>query len=206
MAGDHDAERIAACHPADLPLLEGRRAVRGQRSDIAQHRRPSRRPRRSRAGHGRVRAADRRRPTLSPTAVCSPPHRLRDDRRDPRSTDRQHRAHPGTLPRAPPPVDPRRSGQPGKEATMNGEEGIMNERTDDQWIATLGDAIRHTDPVPEHVLAGARAAFTWRTIDAELAELVFDSASELTGVRSETMSRQVTFQAPGVEIEVMLIE
>jgi len=89
---------------------------------------------------------------------------------------------------------------------MNGEEGIMNEQNDDQWIATLGDAIRHADPVPEHVLAGARAAFTWRTIDAELAELVFDSASELTGVRGETSPRQVTFQAPGVEIEVMVIE
>ena len=30
----------------------------------------------------------------------------------------------------------------------------MNEQNDDQWIATLGDAIRHADPVPEHVLAG----------------------------------------------------
>jgi hypothetical protein len=82
----------------------------------------------------------------------------------------------------------------------------MNERTDDQLLATLGEAIRQTDPVPEHVLAGARAAFTWRTIDAELAELVFDSAAELTGVRSESTARQVTFQAPGVEIEVMVIE
>jgi hypothetical protein len=82
----------------------------------------------------------------------------------------------------------------------------MNERLDDQLIATLGAAIQHADPVPEHVLAGARAAFTWRTIDAELAELVFDSATELTGVRSENMARQVTFQAPGVEIEVMVIE
>jgi hypothetical protein len=82
----------------------------------------------------------------------------------------------------------------------------MNERLDDQLIATLGAAIQHADPVPEHVLAGARAAFTWRTIDAELAELVFDSATELTGVRSEDTARQVTFQAPGVEIEVMVIE
>ncbi len=84
---------------------------------------------------------------------------------------------------------------------MNGKQ-----EHDDQLIATLGDAIRRADPVPENVLAGARAAFTWRTIDAELAELVFDSASELTGVRSETSPRQVTFQAPGVEIEVMVIE
>ena len=82
----------------------------------------------------------------------------------------------------------------------------MNERIDDQLIAALGAAIQHADPVPEHVLAGARAAFTWRTIDAELAELVFDSATELTGVRSADIARQVTFQAPGIEIEVMVID
>ena len=37
--------------------------------------------------------------------------------------------------------------------------------------------------MPRHVLAAARGAFTWRTIDQELADLVFDSATELTGVR-----------------------
>ena len=46
-------------------------------------------------------------------------------------------------------------------------------------------------------VAGARAAWTWRTIDEELAELVFDSAAELTGVRSEDTARQLTFRAPG---------
>jgi hypothetical protein len=77
---------------------------------------------------------------------------------------------------------------------------------DERLLEALSEALRETDPVPEHVLAGARAAFTWRTIDAELAELVFDSAAELTGVRSEDVARQVTFQAPGVEIEVMVID
>ena len=56
------------------------------------------------------------------------------------------------------------------------------------------------------MLAGARAAWTWRTIDEELAELVFDSAAELTGVRSEDTARQLTFRAPGVEIEVMVVD
>lgn len=81
----------------------------------------------------------------------------------------------------------------------------MNGR-DDELLELVGRALRAAEPVPEHVITGALAAWTWRTIDAELAELVFDSATELTGVRSETMSRQVTFQAPGVEIEVMVIE
>jgi hypothetical protein len=77
---------------------------------------------------------------------------------------------------------------------------------DDEMLELVGRALRAVEPVPEHVITGALAAWTWRTIDAELAELVFDSATELTGVRSEDTARQVTFQAPGVEIEVMVID
>jgi hypothetical protein len=76
---------------------------------------------------------------------------------------------------------------------------------DEELLAVLGEALRTVEAPPAHVTAGAKAAFTWRTIDAELAELVFDSASDLVGVRSETGNRQVTFQAPGVEIEVMVL-
>ncbi|MGB0112226.1 MAG: hypothetical protein WBP59_03315 [Ilumatobacteraceae bacterium] len=79
-------------------------------------------------------------------------------------------------------------------------------RDDRELLALLGHALDAADPVPEHVLDGARAAFTWRTIDTELAEMVFDSARELTGVRADDANRQVTFKAPGVEIEVMVIE
>jgi hypothetical protein len=78
--------------------------------------------------------------------------------------------------------------------------------SDDDIIALVGHALRAAEPVPERVLVGARAAWTWRTIDAELAELVFDSALETTGVRSEDTARQLTFRAPGVEIEVMVVD
>ncbi len=78
--------------------------------------------------------------------------------------------------------------------------------SDDAMIALVGQALRATEPVPEHVLVGARAAWTWRTIDTELAELVFDSALETTGVRSEDTARQLTFRAPGAEIEVMVVD
>jgi hypothetical protein len=81
-----------------------------------------------------------------------------------------------------------------------------NATSDDDLLALLGRALGAADAPPEHVLEGARSAFTWRTIDAELAELVFDSAQELAGVRSEESNRQITFSAPGVEIEVMVIE
>lgn len=78
---------------------------------------------------------------------------------------------------------------------------------DDELIELLGQALDRADPVPERVMDGARAALTWRTIDTELAELVFDSARELAGVRAdEDPHRQITFRAPGVEIEVMVID
>ena len=78
--------------------------------------------------------------------------------------------------------------------------------SDDRLLELVGRALRTADPVPDRVLDGARAAWTWRTIDEELAELVFDSASELTGVRSEDTARQLTFRAPGMEIEVMVVD
>jgi hypothetical protein len=78
--------------------------------------------------------------------------------------------------------------------------------SDDEMLALLGRALRASEPVPDRVISGARAAWTWRTIDEELAELVFDSAAELTGVRSEDTARQLTFRAPGVEIEVMVVD
>jgi hypothetical protein len=78
--------------------------------------------------------------------------------------------------------------------------------SDDDLLELVGRALRAADPVPDRVLEGARAAWTWRTIDEELAELVFDSAAELTGVRSEDTARQLTFRAPGMEIEVMVTD
>jgi hypothetical protein len=78
--------------------------------------------------------------------------------------------------------------------------------SDDDLLELVGRALRAADPVPDRVIEGARAAWTWRTIDEELAELVFDSAAELTGVRSEDTARQLTFRAPGMEIEVMVVD
>jgi len=82
----------------------------------------------------------------------------------------------------------------------------VNPIHDDELVDLVGRALRTVDPVPEHVLDGAMAAWTWRTIDAELAQIVFDSAAELTGVRSEVMERQLTFQVGGIEIEVMVVD
>lgn len=74
-------------------------------------------------------------------------------------------------------------------------------------LRALGGALAKTDPVPSWVSEAARAAFGWRNLDAELAQLVYDSAGAGAGVgmRAETADRQMTFEAPGVEIEVMVV-
>lgn len=82
----------------------------------------------------------------------------------------------------------------------------MSTYDDDRILELLAGALTQADPVPEHVTEAARESFTWRTIDAELAELVYDSAGqEAVGVRGAETTRQVTFRAPGIEIEVMVM-
>ena len=83
---------------------------------------------------------------------------------------------------------------------------VIDDLNDDALQEVLGVALRQADPVPRHVVAAARGAFTWRTIDQELADLVFDSATELTGVRDRSGSRQLTFRGPDLEIEVMVAD
>jgi hypothetical protein len=74
--------------------------------------------------------------------------------------------------------------------------------------AELRAIFAHLDPVPQLLDDGARAAFGWRTVDAEIAELLRDSAeaSDEAGllVRSAGGPRQLSFESPqlGIELEV----
>ncbi|CAN5876266.1 hypothetical protein BH23ACT4_BH23ACT4_00280 [soil metagenome] len=63
-------------------------------------------------------------------------------------------------------------------------------------IETLRKGLAQSDPVPPTVAEFAAALFTWRDIDAELAELAFDSVEEETptGVRSTTTARMISFE------------
>ena len=76
---------------------------------------------------------------------------------------------------------------------------------DDPVFDELKTALHEADSVPDDVLQAAKDSFTWRTVDAELAELVFDSAlEELSGVRSgATVDRQLTFRTDEFEIEIL---
>jgi hypothetical protein len=89
---------------------------------------------------------------------------------------------------------------------MTSSDRHPTDMNDEELLALLGDALQDADPVPDHVVAAARGAVTWRTIDQELADLVFDSATELTGVRDRGAQRQLTFRGQNLEIEIMLID
>ena len=78
--------------------------------------------------------------------------------------------------------------------------------SNDQLLAELRTALDQNDPPPERLSTVAKGALTWRTIDAELAELAFDSARDVAGVRDQTMQRQVTFETADLEIEIMLAD
>ena len=71
-------------------------------------------------------------------------------------------------------------------------------------LAQVRDAVEEHDPVPANVVAAAKASLTWRTLDAELAELTDDSALTLAGVRSSGQ-RSLVFESPvatvGLEVE-----
>lgn len=74
-----------------------------------------------------------------------------------------------------------------------------------QLLATLDEA----DPVPTLVTEAARAAFGLRRLDAELAELVRDSADDRAGliaVRGAGSVRLISFETGPVTVELQVTE
>jgi hypothetical protein len=83
----------------------------------------------------------------------------------------------------------------------------MAEQVLEPLLAELRNVLDKADPVPDAVIAAAKASFAWRTIDAELAELTADSFETMAaGVRATAPARLLTFEAPGAEIEVEIAE
>lgn len=79
---------------------------------------------------------------------------------------------------------------------------------DEALLSELQALARRADPPPVHVVGAARAALTWRTVDAELAELAYDSAAdtrELAGLRGAGDSRVLTFEGRDLLVEVQVI-
>ena len=78
------------------------------------------------------------------------------------------------------------------------DENTMPDPVLDAIEAELAAALRD-DPVPPGVVVGARAAWTWRVVDAELAELL---AEEAVLVRSSTTAGPVAYAVDDVVVDV----
>jgi hypothetical protein len=82
--------------------------------------------------------------------------------------------------------------------------GPSSNADDDALLAELGDVLAGPGGAPpSELVAGAKALFTWRTVDAELAVLTYDSLLDAeAGVRATALPRVLTFEAPGLTVEL----
>lgn len=81
-------------------------------------------------------------------------------------------------------------------------------RNDDDLLAELGRALPDRSLL-ERVAQAAQGAYAWRTVDAELASLAYDSAvhGELAGARSEAAPvRTMTFESGSLLVELGVTE
>ena len=80
----------------------------------------------------------------------------------------------------------------------------VSETDDDVLLADLARALGPSLEPPPEVLEGARQAYAWRTIDAELAALSFDSLLDdgPATVRSGDPGRSLIFEARALTVEV----
>ena len=77
---------------------------------------------------------------------------------------------------------------------------------DEQLMEALREAIRAREDVPDWFVETGKSAYAWHNIDAELAQLTYDSYSDTAGAavtRSESASiRALTFASPHLRLEL----
>lgn len=82
----------------------------------------------------------------------------------------------------------------------------MSLNDDDELLAALKDALFAVDSVPADFVAAAREAFAWYNIDAELAQLTYDSTRDgdlAVATRTEAASiRALTFTSGRLTLEL----
>jgi hypothetical protein len=75
---------------------------------------------------------------------------------------------------------------------------------DEELLAALGEAVRARQAVPEWFVETGKNAYAWHNIDAELAQLTYDSDSDrgvAAAVRAEAASiRALMFTSAGLSI------
>ena len=90
------------------------------------------------------------------------------------------------------------------------EEGLAALRDDDNLLAALREALSASEAVPAWFVETGKNAYAWHNIDAELAQLTYDSFSDqrtATATRSETASiRALTFTSAKLSMELEVSE
>jgi hypothetical protein len=92
---------------------------------------------------------------------------------------------------------------------MASGQGERPEPWEEQLLGELRAFAKAADPLPAQVSFAAKGSLAWRRIDAELAELTFDSLLEdaaMAGVRSRDTIRLVTFEAGDISVEVEITD
>lgn len=78
---------------------------------------------------------------------------------------------------------------------------------DEELLERLGRVLSRTGGPPVEQVEATKGLFTWRTVDAELAALTYDSlVAEDTGVRAVEQPRILTFEAEGMTVEMEIDE
>ncbi len=86
---------------------------------------------------------------------------------------------------------------------MTAGDDDIRDLSDDQLVAELREAVAEAALVTDRQREAARAAFTWRTVDQELAELLHDSALESAGVRgADDAARTLSFASGPLTLEL----
>ncbi len=77
---------------------------------------------------------------------------------------------------------------------------------DERLLSALSEAMKARQAVPSWFIETGKNAFAWHNIDAELAQLTYDSSTDrerIAAVRSETASiRALTFTSAHLSIEL----
>jgi hypothetical protein len=83
---------------------------------------------------------------------------------------------------------------------------VLESWDDEQLLTALGEAIKARDAVPSWFVQTGKNAYAWHNVDAELAQLTYDSrtdADEMAVARSETATiRALTFTSAHLSIEL----
>jgi hypothetical protein len=93
---------------------------------------------------------------------------------------------------------------------IDDDEGLAALRDDDKLLAALREALSASEAVPAWFVETGKNAYAWHNIDAELAQLTYDSFSDqrmATATRSETASiRALTFTSANLSMELEVSE